>query len=424
MRFSTLRSLTGALFFGLAIAALPANPSPGADTELICHTTNPAECYPRIFQPTKDFQIIHDDQDIPPGLHVRMDIYSGKKEARLNIPMEGDAETSDIPTEQAMVIVDQPEQETREESHEDQPVALRDLVHKKPPAYEAAGKILPPREPDGSVADSENFARALNILSSDPAIDRSSALSSLLELSHDIYYGVELMKSTSVLEQLMALMQDQDASSPSAGRRRAAAGILANAVQNNPTALAEAQKSWRLYLADPRMASSTDQVNTADREFVAQTLLALETETDPAAMKAKVHALNGLVKAHEVRDVLLDLKGLEHLLSVFRAQGEAWTPVRMKVAQFVADNFLDEEMGAERGRWPRGVIEADEVCAAGRVGGPTPDGCWVYHVGRYVNENRQGEDDGWSRQFLRLLKKEAEGNGVVGMGQHDRKGEL
>ena len=60
--------------------------SPPASTELICHTTLASECYPAIFQPTEHFQRIHDDQSIPPGLHVRMNLATGLKEARLNVP--------------------------------------------------------------------------------------------------------------------------------------------------------------------------------------------------------------------------------------------------------------------------------------------------------------------------------------------------
>src|SRR5690349_15320230 len=132
MRRSLQQYLSFGIFIGLTFATPPTDPSPAPSGDLICHTNNAAECYPRIFQPTKDFQVIHDDQDIPHGLHVRMDIYSGIKEARLNVPIDGDVDTSDIPTEQAMVIVEQPEQAAAEVK--DEPIALRDKVNKKPPA--------------------------------------------------------------------------------------------------------------------------------------------------------------------------------------------------------------------------------------------------------------------------------------------------
>jgi len=40
-------------------------------------------CYPRAFAPTTDFTEDLEGQEIPPGLHVRMDFNTGKKEAKL-----------------------------------------------------------------------------------------------------------------------------------------------------------------------------------------------------------------------------------------------------------------------------------------------------------------------------------------------------
>src|SRR3954447_6461627 len=40
-------------------------------------------CYPRAFAPTTDFTEVLEGQEIPPGLHVRMDFNTGKKEAKL-----------------------------------------------------------------------------------------------------------------------------------------------------------------------------------------------------------------------------------------------------------------------------------------------------------------------------------------------------
>src|SRR3982074_1439976 len=109
--------------------------SPLADTELICPTEHAGDCYPRVFQPTEEFQLIKEGQDIPPGLHVRLNIYTGEKEARLNIPMEGDEDPAleRIPVEQAMVVVDQPESESEE--------AKQIPIPPNAPAYEAVGKI-------------------------------------------------------------------------------------------------------------------------------------------------------------------------------------------------------------------------------------------------------------------------------------------
>lgn len=414
MHLSTRLSLSGALFLGLAIAAAPSKPSPDAKADLICHSDNPAECYPRVFVPTPEFQTIRDDQDIPPGLHVRLDIYTGKKEARLNIPVEGEEEQVDVPTQQALVIVDEPE-EPEQATEEEQPVddlpkALRDQISKKPPTYEAAGKILPPREPDGSVTDSENFKRAVDILISDPMADHSSALVALLELSHDIYYGVELMKKGAVVQRLMQIMfEDAPRGASTATYHRQAAGIIANSIQNNPTALKEAQVSWRSFLPHPHSPSSSSdlQAHAADQEFVSRMLTALNTETDRSAMKAMIYALSGLVKNNDFRDIFLEMRGLGHLLTIFRHEGSEWDAVRIKLAQFVADNFLDEDMGAELGKWPTEASDSRSVCTQElEASSGTNDACWPFFVTEFIqNSKDRSVHDEWLTPFVKLLNK-------------------
>lgn len=100
--------------------------------EMICSQETAGDCYPKLFQPTKDFQIIREGQDIPPGLHVQMDMTTGKKQARLNIPEEGEAipQVIELSKDQAIVVVPQPEDAQPEPS----PPAGA-------PVYESAGKI-------------------------------------------------------------------------------------------------------------------------------------------------------------------------------------------------------------------------------------------------------------------------------------------
>ncbi|KAI9824237.1 MAG: hypothetical protein M1832_002044 [Thelocarpon impressellum] len=64
----------------------------------ICDPADPTLCYPRVFSPTVDFQPVLEGQEIPPGLHVRLDVSTGKKEARLNVPSvdEGTADTEAV----------------------------------------------------------------------------------------------------------------------------------------------------------------------------------------------------------------------------------------------------------------------------------------------------------------------------------------
>jgi nucleotide exchange factor SIL1 len=374
----------------------PAAPSPLADTDLICTTDNSVDCYPRVFQPTEKFQLIRDGQDLPPGLHVRLNIYTGEKEARLNIPMEDDVESQleGLPIEQSVVVVDQPEDITAIGRQ-----AMRDQVPQRPPADESAGKIVPPQDVEGG--DSEIFIRAIDVLDGQHVDDGAitSALSDLTELSHDIYYGVEIAKRGRTLQHLVNLM-----SSDSASQRRQAASIIGGSVQNNPTALKEALAAWELIMQTCNKGSKT-RPGCEGETLIKRLHDCLEKESDPAVMKAKVYALVGLIKDSTVRDDFLANRGMELLLAIFTKHGVQWDNTRIKIAQFVTDTFLDEQMGAELGIWPTKQISAlvgNSHCAEPKFA--QADTCWEYHLEQQV-EDQDLEGRNWRLQFLKLLRE-------------------
>lgn len=87
------------LFAVTALAATHPSPSsladgPSTNDDQICTSADPKSCYPRVFVPTINFQPIREGQSIPPGLHIRLNVQTGEKEARLNVPMEGALEDS------------------------------------------------------------------------------------------------------------------------------------------------------------------------------------------------------------------------------------------------------------------------------------------------------------------------------------------
>jgi nucleotide exchange factor SIL1 len=47
-------------------------------------------CYPKMFVPTNQFQVILPNQVVPPGLHVRLNLQTGVKEAKLMESSDGD----------------------------------------------------------------------------------------------------------------------------------------------------------------------------------------------------------------------------------------------------------------------------------------------------------------------------------------------
>ncbi|KND90265.1 Nucleotide exchange factor SIL1 [Tolypocladium ophioglossoides CBS 100239] len=359
--------------------------------DLICHSSNPKECYPRVFQPTDEFQVVHDDQELPKGLHVRLNIWTGKKEAKINVPGEDDPALEGLPVDQAIVVVD-PEQ----------PDAPR--VPKGAPEYEPVGKVKEPPQ-----HESESFVSVMKALGSGVIPDTHAfdeALEGLEELSHDIYYGLKVAEDSDVVKALFCLMADQKAPTSEAftPRDQQAASILASALQNNPPALKEVTKVWPK-LVDSKCPSN----NKTLRESLYSSFIPA-SNVDPAGakksaarVKAKVSTINGLIKDSSFRSEFLKNGGMEGLLKVLVPEEKEWAGAQRKVGQLVLDNFLDEDMGAELGQWPKVPKLSDKQCQTGES--TTAEGCWDYHVARIMKANKGGKSH-WSRDLNNRLAAE------------------
>lgn len=372
--------------------AISSSASEKTETKLICSPVNETDCYPQVFVPTKDFQVIREGQDIPPGLHVRMDVYKGIKEARLNIPMEEGEDTAlealkDLPIEYGVAVVEQPE--TVQE-----PSAMRDQVPIKAPVYEMAGKIQPPRPESND--DFSVFGRGLIAIQEESeAFD--SALEALADLSHDIYYGVEIAKNEVVLEKLACLtlgLGNDKLSATENGRDYKAASILGSALQNNPTALKEASKHLQkiIYPTCPNMP------NTKASNFVSILHERLVHEKEAHVLKAKLGAISGLIKEPLIRDTFIETGGMELLHDIFLKNGYEFDITRKRVAQLVSDIFLDENMGAELGVWPKMPVSEVKVCESKER--MLEDGCWEHNIGKFLAQNK---DAPWAKEFLDML---------------------
>lgn len=386
-------ALISALIVGLLIClAAPAAASSSSQqpaqaasdaTELICHTSNPEECYPRVFVPTHEFQPVHDDQQLPNGLHVRLNIWTGQKEAKINVPDEANPDLEGLPVDQAVVLVDQEQPETIQ-------------IPKGAPKYDNVGKIKEPAQEGDAQTEAIAFAETFNMLKtgeSPSAEDFDSGLEGLEELSHDIYYGLKITEDADVVKALFCLMgaRDGDASEGATPRDQQAAAILAGALSNNPSALAEIAKIW------PELSGSTcprgDGATISDR-FYQDTVSVADS---PAKVKAAVSAINGLIKNGDIRKGFLENSGMKQLLSVLCQDKPEWAGAQRKVAQLVLDTFLDEDMGAQLGQWPKGKASANGVCAAAET--ELDDGCWDYHADRMVKLHGTS----WSKELKQRL---------------------
>lgn len=298
-------------FLSLAFGSLDTAPSPKASTDLICHTNHASECYPSIFQPTEKFQAVHDDQSLPPGLHVRMNLATGVKEARLNVPESDDAHSD-------LVIIDEPEKPAvipESTAHHDQAVLKNEAPRVRPPRFDAD--------------EAATFHRSMSTLRSSSANseDLAPVITDLQELVHSQDWGLALTKDGHVTRFLVQLFRDV---SSKLAIRSLSALLLATAIQNNPEALSAALSHFY-----------NDQWPTGPLDAV---FLALLHEQSPQFLVRTVFLLHALCQDPKQLAEFANQGGMPLLLSVLNAEDagkDEKDKLRGKIANFVVD-YLDQ----------------------------------------------------------------------------------
>lgn len=294
-------------------------PSPRATTDFICHTSHASECYPRTFQPTLNFQVVHDGQELPPGLHIRMNLATGVKEARLNEPeLEEDQHST------GLTIVDD------DDDHKPQgSPGLRDQSN--PPHFALPPTRPPPFDPpEGSL-----FRSSIDILESSSGQSSEtalSALSDLEDLAHSHHWGLTLARDRSVLHLLFNFLRpsiSQSASSVEVQIRSATALLLATAIHNNPAALTATLSHFY-----------NDEWPTGPLELV---LMALIHDQLPSLLTRMVFLLSALCQDETQLWQFVDAGGLDILAKVFdpdNAGSDEKDRLRGKIANFMLDHFF------------------------------------------------------------------------------------
>lgn len=309
---TTMRSSWLPLLFGLPALVAATHNVPDkfstdepSSSELICHDT---ACYPKHFVPTDEFQTVHDDQVVPLGLHYRLNIETGLKEAKINVVSDAD----DI--NNAVVVIPN-------ENSDFEP-AVADTPKPKPRVPPSTdGAIKPPLA--SSADEALAFSDSLEILlkhKSHSTDKLSHALLSLEDLVHEIYWGLQI-SAPKYVTSLLTLIS----TSPDATIRSSSALVLGSALSNNPKALSSA---------------------TSDRSVtLVKTLLSsLGKETDNHAKARILYALNQAIKSPLTRSEFLAGQGLETLHKLFK-NGDA--EFMGKSAIVIEDNFLNEDMRSE-----------------------------------------------------------------------------
>lgn len=196
------------------------------DGELICAPNNPTDCYPKIFEPTTEWQTIREGQDIPAGLHVRLNMENLAREAKILDPSEETEGSSEL-----MVNAEQ-NNDNGDNSHQ---------MTNEDQANEIQQKIKEFKQTQGkskvSTADLNDFQSSVDEVQhygeGGDANRLSTALDTLIDLSHDIEFGVKLTQDSSVFRSLVDVsksVQDEDL-------QEKVYRIMGSSLRNNPDAV-------------------------------------------------------------------------------------------------------------------------------------------------------------------------------------------
>ncbi|KAI1760964.1 hypothetical protein GGR53DRAFT_507412 [Hypoxylon sp. FL1150] len=403
-RVALLSALNSVFLSSFTSASASPSESPSAENELICHTDNPAECYPKVFSATEEFQTVRDDQDLPPGLHVRLDIQTGQKQAKLYDPKEdANPALEGLPVDRSVVVVDPQDEEQPQ-------------IPLGAPAYEPVGVVKAPREKNAG------FSRALETVKKDLtnsclSDELDTALQDLEDLSHDMYYGLQIVEDPDALQALFCLLltRRDDASAAVLLERPLterpdflASSILASSIRNNKPALGAVENSWDAVVStrcgNPK-DNNTGSLKTELYGNLAPTsgpVDAAEEEAEAYFARLQLAVWDGLLKSPKIKAEFMENDGMRSFLRILLRGGDLWEGRRAKVARIVADTFLDEEVGAVLGVWPTESVASDaSVCEKGGADS-LEEGCWEHHLEAISLDSRDAD---WSQPLLDMLRQ-------------------
>lgn len=271
-----------------------------------------------MFQPTTSFQTVHDDQELPVGLHIRLNLETGQKEARLNVPMP-----EEVGLGSELVVIDdkQPSVDGTPDNFRYDQSVLRQSVADH-------GPIPPPNSESG---EGSLFAANIASLTSAPPLNPRTLLTTLEtleDLSHDLYWGVSLASDGAAVHRLVDLFKGRNEDPATRGF---AALVLGTALQNNPAALSALMSHY-----DSGMSNSLPIDNV---------VMALTLEEPPQVLARLVFLLSALCQDPAQIARFEEQDGLPILLKVYDADhvGSGMKDkLRGKIANFLVDHAIFE----------------------------------------------------------------------------------
>ncbi|CAG80301.1 nucleotide exchange factor SIL1 [Yarrowia lipolytica] len=274
-------------------------------------------CYPKVFVPTEEWQVVWPDQVIPAGLHVRMDYENGVKEAKINDPneeVEGVAVAVGEEVPEGEVVI-----EDLTEENGDEGISANEKVQRAIEKAIKEKRIKEGHKPNPNIPESDHqtFSDAVAALRDYKVNGQAAmlpiALSQLEELSHEIDFGIAL----SDVDPLNALLQILEDAKVDVESKIMAARTIGASLRNNPHAL------------DKVINSKVDLVKS-----LLDDLAQSSKEKADKLSSSLVYALSAVLKTPETVTRFVDLHGGDTLRQLYETGSD---DVKGRVSTLIED---------------------------------------------------------------------------------------
>lgn len=244
--------------------------------EVICPDRNPANCYPKVFVPTEEWQTIRENQEIPAGLHVRLNLETGVREAKL---LKDNEDESHLP-----VIAASNEDDTEDKTKGVQQ-KIQDTIHKykqeKAQFTKSTVSELDLSDFSSSVEEVLHFGQGGDISRMEKALD------TLIDLSHDLDFGERLTLNPEIFSSLFkaAKLAVSEPKVPEKCFR-----IMGSSLRNNPDAIANVlEKQDDLFVSRLFEALEDSQTSDVVQKRILGVVHALTSNTAYAYQTFNIH---------------------------------------------------------------------------------------------------------------------------------------
>ncbi|KAJ3127351.1 nucleotide exchange factor sil1 [Nowakowskiella sp. JEL0407] len=265
-----------------------------SDEICVKNDSGEVDCYPRVFLPTNEFQIIKEGQQVPPGLHVRLNMETGVREAKLR--------DDNVVDEEGLIAV---------------AVDSKESENRKSDVYVQRNKES--QKSRLTAVQIDAFGDLLSKLGGNSTVDEIMSVLELLEDTvHEVDYGYEFIKSDTAATIVINLLSHKISKV-----RQLAVTVFGSAFSNNPSVSALAISDHDIYNVILKRMQSEQDLKTLGRVLYAYS--SLIRSTNSVYMNLRKHS-QGLKPLYDLYLRLDNLKFDEQDVSAIKSmKGKIWT---------------------------------------------------------------------------------------------------